>query len=68
MRNYAGELFLESLEGIPLFSERKEPLSNWTNKGIKRVFDIIFSVVFIATVLSWALPLFALALVIDRSG
>ena len=23
--NYAGELFLESLEGIPLFSERKSP-------------------------------------------
>ena len=66
--NYAGELFLESLEGIPLFSERKEPLSNWTNKGIKRIFDILFSVVFIATVLLWALPLFAFALLLTGVG
>ena len=66
--NYAGELFLESLEGIPLFSERKEPLSNWTNKGIKRILDILFSLLFIATVLSWALPLFAVALVLSGAG
>ena len=66
--NYGGELFLESLEGIPLFSERKEPLSNWTNKGIKRTFDIFFSVVFIATLLSWTLPLFSIAIVLTGAG
>ncbi|HCP41621.1 MAG TPA: hypothetical protein DIT65_07490, partial [Cryomorphaceae bacterium] len=66
--NYAGELFLESLEGIPLFSERKEPLSNWTNKGIKRSFDILFSLLFIVSILSWALPLFAGALVLSGAG
>ena len=39
--NYVGQLFLESLEGFPLFSERRDPLSNWFNKiAKKRLFDV----------------------------
>jgi len=66
--NYAGELFLESLEGIPLFSARKEPLSNWSNKLTKRIFDIIFSVILILAVLSWLLPILLLLLLLSGAG
>jgi lipopolysaccharide/colanic/teichoic acid biosynthesis glycosyltransferase len=66
--NYVGQLFLESLEGFPLFSERKDPLSNGLNKVIKRLFDVTFTVLGIVLVLSWILPLFAIILVISGAG
>ena len=50
--NYVGQLFLESLEGFLLFSERRDPLSNWFNKIAKRLFDVFFTVIGIALVLS----------------
>ena len=65
---YAGELFLESLEGIPLFSARKEPLSNWSNKLIKRIFDILLSLLLIITLLSWLMPLLAILLLVTGTG
>ena len=66
--NYVGQLFLESLEGFPLFSERRDPLSNWFNKIAKRLFDVFFTVIGIALVLSWMLPLFAIILVLSGAG
>lgn len=66
--HYAGELFLESLEGIPLFSARKEPLSNWSNKLIKRIFDILFSFLLILVLLSWLLPILAILLLLTGVG
>jgi lipopolysaccharide/colanic/teichoic acid biosynthesis glycosyltransferase len=66
--HYAGELFLESLEGIPLFSARKEPLANWSNKLIKRIFDILFSSLLIIILLSWLLPILAIMLLLTGAG
>ena len=59
--NYVGQLFLESLEGFLLFSERRDPLSNWFNKIAKRLFYVFFTVIGIALVFlgcSRYLPLF----------
>jgi putative colanic acid biosysnthesis UDP-glucose lipid carrier transferase len=66
--NYVGQLFLESLEGFPMFSERKDPLSNWFNKVIKRLFDLFLTFILIGFGLSWMLPLFALMLVLSGAG
>jgi len=57
---YAGQLFLENLEGIPMFSQRKEPLSNTTNAVLKRIFDLVFTALGILFVLSWLLPIILL--------
>jgi len=54
---YAGQLFLENLEGIPMFSQRKEPLSNTTNAALKRTFDVVFTSIGVLSVLSWLIPL-----------
>lgn len=66
--DYAGQMFLETLEGIPLFSQRKEPLSQPANALVKRIFDILFSIIGIVLFLSWMLPLLALFLVLSGSG
>jgi lipopolysaccharide/colanic/teichoic acid biosynthesis glycosyltransferase len=57
---YAGQLFLENLEGIPMFSQRNEPLSNTTNAVLKRIFDLVFTALGILFVLSWLLPIILL--------
>ena len=66
--NYNGQLFMESLEGFPLFSERNDPLSKGVNKAIKRLFDIIFTIIGMVVVLSWIMPLFAIILIISGAG
>ena len=66
--NYNGKLFMESLEGFPLFSERNDPLSKGLNKAIKRLFDIIFTIIGMVLVLSWIMPLFAIILIISGAG
>ena len=45
-----------------------QPLDNDFNQGIKRSFDIIFSVIFIAAVLSWLIPLLAILIKLDSKG
>jgi lipopolysaccharide/colanic/teichoic acid biosynthesis glycosyltransferase len=65
---YAGEMHLESLEGIPLFSFRSEPLANWPNKLLKRFLDILISLVLLITIASWLIPLCALLLLITGAG
>ena len=66
--NYNGQLFMESLEGFPLFSERNDPLSKGLNKAIKRLFDIIFTIIGMVLVLSWIMPLFTIILIISGAG
>lgn len=65
---YAGEMHLESLEGIPLFSQRSEPLANWANSLLKRILDLVLSVFFLLTVASWLVPLCSLLLVFSGAG
>ena len=65
---YAGQMFLENLEGIPLFSHRLEPLSNWSNAFLKRIFDVFTSLLLLVTIGLWLFPLFALALLVTGAG
>ena len=65
---YAGQMFLESLEGIPMFSQRQEPLANWANAWLKRVFDLALSLLVIISVLSWLFPLLGMLLLFSGAG
>lgn len=54
---------------IPVMKVEEGPLSYWYNRSIKRLFDIIVSVVAIAGVLSWMVPLLTIInLVSDGRG
>ena len=66
--NYAGHMILENLEGIPLFSQRREPLSNRSNAFVKRIFDVLMSLSLLTAVGLWLFPLLALALLISGAG
>ncbi|MBF9253256.1 undecaprenyl-phosphate glucose phosphotransferase [Pontibacter sp. 172403-2] len=61
--------FMVELFGyVPVLKTRQEPLENKANEIIKRAFDIVFSAVTIVLVLSWFVPLIALAIKLDSKG
>ena len=63
--HYAGQMNMSNLEGIPVFSQRSEPLSLWSNSLLKRIFDVVFSIVGILFFLSWIFPLSSLLLILS---
>lgn len=50
---YAGKLAFHFVEDIPVVARREEPLSNPTNKFVKRAFDLICSLLFLVLVFPW---------------
>jgi putative colanic acid biosynthesis UDP-glucose lipid carrier transferase len=46
----------------------QQPLDGIFNRGIKRGFDILFSIIIIVTVLSWLMPIIAIFIWIDSRG
>jgi putative colanic acid biosysnthesis UDP-glucose lipid carrier transferase len=61
-------LHLEYYGFIPILSLRKIALDEVHNKIIKRVFDIVFSLVVIIGVLSWLTPLLAILIKWETKG
>jgi putative colanic acid biosynthesis UDP-glucose lipid carrier transferase len=61
-------MHLKYLSGMPVLSSRTEPLEDLTNRIKKRLFDIVFSTVAIIFILSWLVPLIALAIWLDSKG
>jgi putative colanic acid biosynthesis UDP-glucose lipid carrier transferase len=58
-----------TVEGnIPVLSLREEPLENISNRINKRLFDIVFSLVVLVTLLWWLVPLIALIIKLDSRG
>ncbi|CAM3815585.1 exopolysaccharide biosynthesis polyprenyl glycosylphosphotransferase [Flavobacterium branchiophilum] len=53
---------------IPVISLRNIPLDSFRNKFIKRVFDIVFSILVIVFVLSWMIPLIGLLIKLESKG
>ncbi|WP_108212931.1 undecaprenyl-phosphate glucose phosphotransferase [Pontibacter mucosus] len=53
---------------LPVLMVRNIPLDDAVNKFIKRAFDIFFSLFVIVFILSWLLPLVAIAIKIDSRG
>lgn len=55
-------------DSIPVFTSRKEPLGISVNAGLKRLFDIMFSLAVITFVLPLVIPVIALAIKLDSKG
>lgn len=53
---------------IPIISLRNNPLDDSTNKIIKRIFDILFSLTIIIGILSWLTPILAILIKMESSG
>lgn len=51
-------MFLEIMENTPVLSMHNEPLEHWTNRYIKRTFDIVFSLLILVLVFPWIYLIF----------
>jgi putative colanic acid biosysnthesis UDP-glucose lipid carrier transferase len=61
-------LILDYYGYIPIISLRNIPLDKTTNKIIKRLFDICFSLIVIVFILSWLTPVLAIFIKIQSKG
>lgn len=65
---FSRNLKLDYYGYIPILSLRDIPLDDFINQIVKRVFDILFSVIVIIILLSWLTPLLALLIKIESKG
>ncbi|MBL7882985.1 MAG: exopolysaccharide biosynthesis polyprenyl glycosylphosphotransferase, partial [Bacteroidia bacterium] len=59
---------LEKYGDITVLKVLTTPLDQWDNQLLKRVFDFIFSLLIVVTLLSWLLPLLAILIKLDSKG
>lgn len=59
---------LGKFDQIPAFDLATLPLDEYRNQAIKRMFDLIFSTIFLVTVFSWLYPLLAVLIKLDSKG
>jgi putative colanic acid biosynthesis UDP-glucose lipid carrier transferase len=64
----AGNVRVTNYAGFPLVGIRYFPLDDPENRFFKRVFDIIFSALFLLLVYSWLWPIIAIAIKLDSRG
>jgi undecaprenyl-phosphate galactose phosphotransferase/putative colanic acid biosynthesis UDP-glucose lipid carrier transferase len=66
---YLSQVFsIDYIENIPIMKLRKEPLQSFTNRILKRAFDVGFSLAVVIFVLSWLFPVIALAIKLTSKG
>ncbi|TRX37860.1 exopolysaccharide biosynthesis polyprenyl glycosylphosphotransferase [Flavobacterium sp. ZT3R18] len=58
----------EYYDYIPIIAQRTISLDESLHKIIKRVFDIVFSILIIVAVLSWLIPILAIIIRLDSNG
>jgi putative colanic acid biosynthesis UDP-glucose lipid carrier transferase len=61
-------LIFDYYDYIPIISLRNIPLDEVANKIIKRIFDIVFSLLIIVGILSWLIPILALLIRLESKG
>ncbi|MBK8501592.1 MAG: exopolysaccharide biosynthesis polyprenyl glycosylphosphotransferase [Saprospiraceae bacterium] len=61
-------LQIKLVGGLPVFGRKKEPLRHIRNKALKRLFDIIFSIVVILTIYPWLFPFIAILIRLESRG
>jgi putative colanic acid biosysnthesis UDP-glucose lipid carrier transferase len=65
---FSKNLKIDYYELFPVLSLQKTQLHHPVIKGVKRVFDIIFSLMVIIFLLSWIIPLLALLIKLESKG
>lgn len=56
------------LGSFPLISLKKEPLEDSYNQFVKRIFDVIFSLLMLLFVCSWLFPIIAVCIKVNSKG
>lgn len=65
---FSKNLKIDYYELFPVLSLQKTQLHNPTIKGVKRGFDILFSLFVIVFILSWMMPLIAILIKLESKG
>ncbi len=70
--DFRGFLFkrvnIDFFDDVPVITLREEPLTDFMNRVIKRLFDILFSFFVIILILSWLYPIIAILIKISSKG
>jgi Undecaprenyl-phosphate glucose phosphotransferase len=61
-------LKIDFYEHVPVLTFRNIPLDDYANRFIKRIFDLLFSIIVIIFILSWLFPLVALLIKLSSKG
>lgn len=64
----ARNLIFDYYDYIPIISLRNIPLDEVANKIIKRIFDIVFSLIIIVGILSWLIPILTILIKLESKG
>ncbi|MBK8227194.1 MAG: exopolysaccharide biosynthesis polyprenyl glycosylphosphotransferase [Flavobacteriales bacterium] len=59
---------LEFMGNVPVSKLRKEPMDRAFNRGVKRAFDIAFSLFVVLFILTWLIPLLAVLVKLSSRG
>jgi putative colanic acid biosynthesis UDP-glucose lipid carrier transferase len=62
------DLELENVDFIPVIKVQTTPLDKWDNQLLKRIFDILFSLLIILLILTWLLPILSLLIKVNSKG
>ncbi|MEX6689954.1 undecaprenyl-phosphate glucose phosphotransferase [Danxiaibacter flavus] len=62
------QFHMDYMHGMPVISLRKEPLEDLSNRILKRLFDILFSLAVMIFILSWLMPLIGILILMDSEG
>ncbi|MFB9051976.1 undecaprenyl-phosphate glucose phosphotransferase [Formosa undariae] len=65
---YSKKLKYEYYDFIPILSLRDIPLEESVNQFFKRLFDIVFSIFIIVSILSWLTPILAIIIKLESKG
>lgn len=66
LSNY--NLSIEQFGSIPIINVNSIPLDSVMNRFIKRIFDVVFSGIFIILILSWLVPVIGLLIKMESKG
>lgn len=66
--HFRKNVMVELYGHIPVLSPRSEPLESKANQSLKRIFDVVFSLIVIVGILSWLFPIVALLIKIESKG
>lgn len=53
---------------LPVLSPRTEPLEIFSNQVVKRIFDVVFSILIVVLVMSWLVPIMAVLIKLESKG
>jgi putative colanic acid biosysnthesis UDP-glucose lipid carrier transferase len=59
---------IDFFDDVPVVTLREEPLTDFINRIMKRLFDIVFSLLVIVLILSWLYPIIAILVKLSSKG